>query len=202
MPLLSDPIYTIGHSDHLIENFVELLIRHDITAVCDVRSVPYSRRNPQFNREPLRNELRYHGVEYIFLGEELGARTKDPSCYRNGKVQYGLLSQTTLFRRGLERVRKGLEKFRIALMCAEKDPIQCHRTILVARNLMAEGVPVRHILSTGEIQSQEQVEERLLDSLNMSSSDLFRSRDEMIRDAYRMQGNAIAIQLISDESDG
>lgn len=202
MPLLSDPIYTIGHSNHLIGNFVELLIRHDITAVCDVRSAPYSRRNPQFNRESLRNELRHHGIEYIFLGEELGARTNDLSCYRNGKVQYGLLSQTTLFRRGLERVRKGLEKFRIALMCAEKDPIQCHRTILVARNLVAEGVPVRHILSSGEIENQEQVEERLLDSLNMSSSDLFRSRDEMIRDAYRMQGNAIATQLISDESDG
>lgn len=148
--------------------------------------------NPQFNRETLRDELRRHGIEYIFLGEELGARTNDPTCYRDGKVRYDLLSQTTLFRRGLERVRKGSEKFRIALMCAEKDPLQCHRNVLVARNLSAEDVSIRHILSNGEIESQEQSEERLLHVLNISSTDLFRSRDEMVRDAYRMQGDAIA----------
>ncbi len=165
---------------------------HSITAICDVRSTPYSRMNLQFNRETLRNELRRHGIEYIFLGEELGARTNDPTCYRDGKVQYDLLSQTTLFRRGLERVRKGSEKFRIALMCAEKDPLQCHRNVLVARNLSAEDVSIRHILSNGEIESQEQSEERLLHVLNISSTDLFRSRDEMVRDAYRMQGDAIA----------
>ena len=160
--------------------------------------------NPQFNRETLREDLRRHGIEYVFLGEELGARTNDPACYRDGKVQYDLLSQTTLFRRGLERVRMGSEKLRIALMCAEKDPLQCHRTILVARNLVAEGVPVVHILSSGEIESQEQSEERLLNFLKISSSDLYRSRDEIIREAYRIQGDAIAYsteQLSEQQAD-
>ena len=165
---------------------------HSITAICDVRSAPYSRMNPHFNRELLLDTLRKHGIKYVFLGEELGARSNDPTCYRNGKVQYELLSKTTLFREGLERVKDGSKKYRIALMCAEKDPLQCHRTILVARNLVEQGTPVQHILFDGKIENQEQTMERLLNALKMTSSDLFRSRDEIIRDAYRKQGDAIA----------
>src|SRR3989304_3669807 len=83
-------LYTIGHSTHSIEEFVKLLTMHSITAVCDVRSTPYSQFTPQFNRELLQKELKIHNISYVFLGEELGARSDNPSCYVNGKVQYGL----------------------------------------------------------------------------------------------------------------
>jgi len=185
-------IYTIGHSTHLIEEFIRLLKKHSITAIFDVRSAPYSRWNPQFNRETFQNELRNHEIQYVFLGEELGARSNDPSCYQNGKVQYDLLSKTALFKQGLERVKNEAKGYRVALMCAEKDPLQCHRTILVARNLVEQGTPIQHILFDGKIESQEQSIERLLENLKMPSSDLFKSKDEIVRDAYRKQGDAIA----------
>lgn len=193
-------IYTIGHSTHPIEEFVQLLMKHSITVICDVRSTPYSQWNPQFNRETFQNELRKHEIRYVFLGEELGARSNDPGCYRNGKVQFGLLSKTALFKQGLERVMKEAREYRVALVCAEKDPLQCHRTILVARNLVEQGTPVFHILYDGEIESQERSIERLLENLKIPSSDLFKSKDEIIRDAYRKQGDAIAYsERFSDE---
>lgn len=185
-------VYTIGHSTHPIDEFIRLLKKHSITAICDVRSAPYSRWNPQFNRETFQGELRKHGIQYVFLGEELGARSNDPSCYQNGKVQYDLLSKTALFKQGLERVKNEAKEYRVALMCAEKDPLQCHRTILVARNIVEQGTSVLHILNDGDIESQEQSIQRLLDNLKIPSSDLFKSKDEIIRDAYRKQGEAIA----------
>lgn len=194
------PIFTIGHSTHSIDMFMGLLKMHDILAVCDVRSSPYSRFNPQFNREALRDSLRDQGTSYVFLGKELGARSKDPSCYQNGKVQYDLLANTDLFRRGLDRILSGSETFRVALMCAEKDPLHCHRMILVARHIVAQGVSVNHILSDGTIETHEKSVERLLNSLKISSADLFRSKEEIVCDAYRIQGDAIAYSEKSEET--
>ncbi len=124
-------IYTIGHSTHPSEKFIELLKRHEITAVCDVRSSPYSQFTPQFNRETIQSELKKHGIAYVYLGKELGPRSDDPGCYENGKVQYDRLAKTDLFHEGIRRAKEGMKSYRIALMCAEKDPIMCHRTILV-----------------------------------------------------------------------
>ena len=140
---IKNMVFAIGHSTHTQEDFIELLERHRITAVCDVRSKPYSRMNPQFNREDLTKALASHGIEYRFLGKELGARSEDPSCYEGDKVRYSKLANTQLFKDGLKRVRRGLkEGFRIALMCAEKEPLECHRTILVAPQLIALGIAV------------------------------------------------------------
>lgn len=197
---MAGTIYTIGHSTHPLARFIELLKMHSVTAICDVRSSPYSRVNPQFNRESLRDALREQGISYVFLGKELGARSKDPSCYRNGKVQYDLLASTDSFKRGLERVRDGSAKFRVALMCAEKDPLHCHRTILVARHIEAQGTLVLHILSDGAIETHEQSVERLLNNLSISSTDLFRFKEEIVRDAYRIQGEAIAYSEKSEEA--
>ncbi|MGD1092889.1 MAG: DUF488 domain-containing protein [Bryobacteraceae bacterium] len=108
-------IFTIGHSTHTQEYFIGLLTRHGITALCDVRSKPYSRVNPQFNREELKESLAACGITYVFLGKELGARSEDPACYENGKVQYDRLSHTVLFRQGLERIQKGMQEYRIAI---------------------------------------------------------------------------------------
>lgn len=193
-------VYTIGHSTHAIERFIELLKMHSITAIADVRSTPYSRVNPQYNRETLRDSLKAIGIVYVFLGEELGARSNDPDCYSDGKVQYDRLASTKLFKQGIDRVRKGANEYRVALMCAEKDPNHCHRNILVARSLVEQGIEVRHILANGKAESQDQIEERLLDLLNLSSTDLIDSRDELVRIAYRLQGEAIAYST-GDDSD-
>src|SRR5271168_1164248 len=133
MPVI---VFTIGHSNHSPEHFLALLQRHSITALCDVRSHPYSLRNPQFNREELKESLRPHSIKYIFLGKELGARSEDPSCYDRGKISYDRLAQTALFQQGLDRIQEGTKTHRVAIMCAEKEPLDCHRTVLVARYLV------------------------------------------------------------------
>lgn len=102
---MSDSFYTVGHSIHDIDKFIRLIAQHGIMALCDVRSSPYSRMNPQFDRESIKQALLGHGIGYVFLGKEFGARSNDPSCYVSGKVQYDRLAKTALFASGLERVR-------------------------------------------------------------------------------------------------
>ncbi len=185
-------VYTIGHSTHSADAFVGLLGAHGITAVADVRSTPYSRRNPQFNRDRLQSTLHERGIAYVFLGAQLGARSEDSACYEHGKVQYDRLARTTLFRQGLERVRAGMKNFRVALMCAEKEPLQCHRTLLVARHLHEMGIDVRHILADGTLETHEQVLERLMRRLKSPQREMFQDRAQAIEEAYRVQGERIA----------
>lgn len=185
--------YTIGHSNHPLERFIALLNQHGIDVLCDVRSDPYSRMNPQFNRETLKAALFKIGVTYVFLGKELGARSEDPSCYVRGKVQYDRLAQTALFRKGIESLLLRMQGCRLALMCAERDPLDCHRTILVARHLETLGISVEHILSDGSLETHGQAVARLLRQLRIPEcDDLFRTRDAMIEDAYKAQGERIA----------
>jgi uncharacterized protein (DUF488 family) len=186
-------IYTIGHSNHPIERFIALLQPHGIDALADVRSTPYSRFNPQFNREKLQASLAAAGIRYVFLGEELGARSKDASCYdEEGRVSYTKLAQTAPFRAGIERLLTGMQQHRIAIMCAERDPLSCHRTILVSRELERSGVPVTHILSDGSLEPHRQTMTRLATDLKLAATDLFRSPDELIEDTYEQQGSRIA----------
>lgn len=197
---MSNTVYTIGHSTNTIERFVDLLHQCAITAVCDVRSTPYSRMNPQFNRDALKQALSYAGVKYVFLGKELGARSEDRSCYRNGQVQYSLLTQTDLFKYGIERVKSGAKIYRIAIMCAEKEPLDCHRAILIARQLEADGVPVKHILGDGRLEAHDHALERLVSMLRIRASDMFRSEDSVIQDAYARQGDRIAYREQTPET--
>ena len=185
-------LYTIGHSTHTLDRFIELLSIHEITAVCDVRSDPYSKFNPQFNRETLQTELKRYGIAYVFLGQELGPRSDDPACYVKGKVDYNRLSQTGLFQEGLGRVRQGMKSYRIALMCAEKDPVMCHRTILVCRHLRVKGMRIRHILDDGSIEENDQAIGRLMELLKLQERDLFTSPEEMIERTYHLQGDRIS----------
>ena len=180
---MTDTIYTIGHSTHSIERFIELLTSHSITAVGDVRSQPYSRINPQFNREPLKEALRTADIKYVFLGRELGARSEDKTCYRGGQVQYDLLAQTDLFKHGLDRVKEGARTHRIALMCAEKEPLECHRTILVARKLYEDGLTVKHVLGDGRVEDHAQTIERLIARQKIGEADFFRDSAAVIVDA-------------------
>jgi uncharacterized protein (DUF488 family) len=189
---MAETIFTIGHSTHTQEYFIGLLLRHGITALCDVRSKPYSRMNPQFNREELKKSLQEGGITYVFLGKELGARSEDPTCYENGKVQYDRLAHTDLFRVGLDRVQKGMKDYRIALMCAEKEPLECHRTILVARHLAALGLDVQHIHADGRLEDHAAAVSRLKRMLKLPEDDMFRSSEEVLADAYHLQEDRIA----------
>jgi len=157
------PVLTIGHSAHPLETFVGLLQRHEVNVLADVRSAPYSRFHPQFNRETLAQELERHGIRYFYLGRELGARSDDPSCYENGRVQYERLERSDLFQEGIARVIRGASAYRVALMCAEKEPLECHRTLLVARALVKREVAVKHILADGRLEDHEKTLRRLLE---------------------------------------
>lgn len=185
-------VYTIGHSNHPIEKFVALLTSNGITAIGDVRSRPFSRRNPQFNKDRLAATLAGHGIAYVFLGRELGARSEDLSCYEGGKVRYDRLMTTALFESGLERVLSGAEKYRLALMCAEKEPLDCHRTLLVCRALEKHGTPLMHILSDGSTESHDQTMSRLVKLVGLSKSDLFLNQSELIAAACKIREEKVA----------
>lgn len=189
---MQEIVFTVGHSTHPISRFIELLKQHSITAICDVRSHPYSRHFPQFSQEALKAALAQHGIAYVFLGKELGARSENPACYKHGKVQYELLAKEPPFSVGLDRLRVGMERFRIALMCAEKDPLDCHRAILVARRVHELGTPVEHIHADGHLESHTELENRMLQLLKLSGTDMFKTRDEIVADAYRVRGEQIA----------
>jgi uncharacterized protein (DUF488 family) len=148
--------------------------------------------NPQFNRESLKASLKAADIKYVFLGKELGARSDDKSCYRNGRVQYDLLAQTPLFKQGIERVINGAKEYRIALMCAEKEPLDCHRTILVSRALGELNVSVNHILGDGRLEEHERAIDRLVERLRVPTTDMFRDFSEVVADAYARRGNEIA----------
>lgn len=187
-------VFTIGHSNLEFAKFVALLKQHGVQAVADVRSSPYSQFNPQFNREPLQRALREQGISYVFLGEELGARRSEPECYVNGRADYALIAGSPAFVRGVDRITQGAAKMRVAMMCAEKDPLDCHRCILVSPRLRERGIEVRHILSDGTLESHEQAESRLAQLFDLHERELFRSSGEIVAEAYRLQGEKIAYQ--------
>src|SRR5690348_7267665 len=139
-------VFTIGYSGRSFAEFLALLNANGITAIADVRSQPFSKFNVEFNQDTLKTELAKSGIAYVFLGVELGARSSDKACYVEGKVQYDRLATTEPFRIGLDRVERGRKGHRIALMCAEADPLMCHRCILVSRHLAARRLPILHIL--------------------------------------------------------
>lgn len=189
---MGSEIFTVGHSTQSSERFVSLLVRHSIAAIADVRSAPYSRYNPQFNRDELRAALKSQGIKYVFLGKELGARSDDECCYVDDKVRYNLLARTRLFQAGIARVLEGAISYRIALMCAEKDPLDCHRAILVARHLANEGCSVTHILADGTLEPHSAALARLVSRLGLGGEDMFRSHAVVIEEAYERQGDRIA----------
>ena len=189
-------VLTVGHSNHSVERFLELLGQHGVTALCDVRSKPYSRMYPQFNRGDLEQDLVLQGIRYLFLGTELGARSEDPACYEGGRVRYDRIAGTDAFQKGLARILRGIQaNFRIALLCAEKEPLDCHRSILVARYLSDLDCRVEHIHADGHLESHEAAMSRLARKLKLPEDHLFYSHEELLADAYRRQEERIAYEL-------
>lgn len=187
-------LYTCGHSKHPIDYFLRLLTDNAISAVCDVRSTPYSRRHPQYNKEALSLALREKDIAYVFLGKELGAKHPDPACIVNGKVQFELIADRPGFANGLERITEGMKRYNLTLLCAEEDPLICHRTILVCRHLRNRLDSILHIRGDGSLESNEMFEHRLVDTVGLDENDLFHTQSDIIEDAYTLQGQRISLR--------
>jgi uncharacterized protein (DUF488 family) len=193
-------LLTIGHSNHSFAHICKLLKKNGVGCIVDVRSQPYSRHNPQFNREAFSTELQRQSIAYEFMGHTLGARSTDPSCIEAGRVSYRRLAATVGFQEGLGALLRIATEQTVALMCAEKDPLTCHRTILVCRNLRRPGIEIQHILYDGSLESNAITELRLFRMFN-SQPNLFMDMVEKIEEAYDRQAEEIAWRVDPSELD-
>ena len=194
MSATQHPVLTIGHSNHSPGEFLSLLRLHEVGEVVDVRTSPYSRYLPHFNHAPLAAMLEDAGIEYAFRGGELGGRPTDRSCYdSDGRVLYDRLAATEPFQDGISYVMRHADETRVALMCSEKEPMECHRGLLIAGALADLGAEVAHVLADGALESHAAALDRLLDGLKLPRhGDMFRSRDEVIGDALSRQARRVA----------
>ncbi len=152
-------LYTIGHGSRKTDNFLSLVKEFEIQYLVDVRSQPYSRFHPQFSQNNLQRTLLTNGVQYIFMGDELGGRPKDSSCYdSNGKVDYKVIQTKDFFRRGIERLKVACDNgMKVTIMCSERNPCQCHRTLLIGEVVNKEGVVLKHIDEQGNLKDHTTV---------------------------------------------
>lgn len=194
MSITQYPVFTVGHSNHPPAAFITLLVRHGIDEIADVRSAPYSRYTPHFNHDALQTLLDDVGIGYAFLGGELGGRPADRSCYdAAGRVRYDKVAETDAFDDGVRRIIHNADDRRIALLCSEKEPLECHRTLLIARNLAERGVAIEHILADGALESHAAAMSRLLDWHKLpQQGDMFRARDDVIAEALHRQAQKFA----------
>jgi uncharacterized protein (DUF488 family) len=174
-------IKTIGHSNHPIEKFIDLLVRGGVALLVDVRSTPYSRRFPQFGRERLQKSLAEAGIDYVWEGESLGGMAK-------GVKSYGEAAARPDFKAALDRVIETAAETQLCLMCAEKEPMDCHRTVLVSRRLAERGAAVEHLLADGMVRAHAQIEEALL---TKTGADLFDDRATLLAQAYDARERAM-----------
>jgi len=185
-------LLTIGHSNLAADRFMALLKNAGVSAVADVRSVPFSRWCPWFSAKQLAQRLAEEGMTYIQLGDALGGRPRDPKLYRDGVADYEAMATREEFAAGLGRVVDASERQRVCLLCAEREPLDCHRCLLVGRALVERGLAVGHIRADGTIETHAATEERLL---AISGADLFRDRAQNLAHAYRRRARAIAARL-------
>lgn len=188
-------ILTVGHSTLSYERFLALVRSAGVTAIADVRSTPYSRRYPHFNRVSLKTELRHDGISYVFLGDELGGRPRNPELFCDGVADYEKMSLLPGYREGINRVVSGSERHRIALMCSEGNPAECHRCLLVGRSLREQGSRVIHIMQNAKFKSQLEIEEDLLTQASLKDDDMFLSSQNKLSISYRLQAMSFAFSL-------
>lgn len=190
-------MYSIGYATKAIQIYIEQLQHYEIDVVVDVRSVPYSKVFYDFHQPALTQHLRQANIRYLYLGLELGPRSKDLKHYdKTGQVQFDRLMQSDLFQTGIARLAQGIDKgFTIALTCAEKDPAICHRSLLVGWYLQRhKQIELQHILHDGELETQNNLERRLI-SLTNSTPDLLTTEEEALAMAYRRQCFACAYRI-------
>ncbi|MCC6795267.1 MAG: DUF488 domain-containing protein [Candidatus Hydrogenedentes bacterium] len=189
-------IFTIGHSNLDPEHFLALLTAHRIAAIIDVRSNPFSRFVPHFAMKNLQSWLEKANVEYIFMGNELGARRDEESCYIDGQARYDRIASLPIFQQGLQGVLDVAQHRNSALMCAEADPLSCHRTILVCRELLRQRpeLQIAHVLANATSESHSDAMRRLV-ALHKLEPDLFEdqsSATSLIERAQDLQAARIA----------
>jgi len=185
-------LFTVGHSNIPIERFVVLLQRSGVTAVADVRSVPLSRRFPWFSKNNLARPLSREGIGYLAMGDVLGGRPRVERLFHDGVADYEAMAKAPQYQDGLARLTAEAARSRVCLMCAEREPLDCHRCLLVARSLAERGLAVGHILHDGAIEPHAETERRLL-ALADESCDLFaHGQRERLAAAYRRRAHAVA----------
>jgi uncharacterized protein (DUF488 family) len=188
-------LFSIGHSSLPAERFVRLLRDAGIAAVADVRSVPGSRRFPWFSKNRLAALLERDGIGYIPMGDALGGRPRHANLYRDGVADYEAMAAAAEFRAGLDRLTDASANACVCMMCAEREPLDCHRCLLVARSLASRGLSVGHILHDGTIEFHADTERRLLE-LTGDDCDLFAAgQQERLAAAYRRRARAVASRL-------
>ena len=189
-------LFTIGHSTHTLKSFIALLNMHSVKEIWDVRSQPYSKYNKLFNRENIEQELNQTGFAYCFMGHELGGRVSHPDCYDNkGKLQYQQVACLPQFQSALNQIGDKLKTSSMVLMCSEKDPSQCHRMILICRELSQKvglfSEEIKHIFPDGSVKTNQEMEKVLMDKFKIYP-DMFRTEKECIEIAYNLQAQKIA----------
>lgn len=197
--LIVHPLFTIGHSILGLPLFVYPLKQNQVELLIDVRSKPESYRSPHFSQPEFEMSLREAGIHYLFLGEELGGRPDDPKAYRaDGLVNYRARRQSYGFRAGIERVLVEAEKQTVAIMCAEEDPLSCHRFLMICPALVEAGLQPLHIRKDGVIEIQQEAEDRLLKAVHFQdvrSDSLFGfDRRSALEDAYTTQAEKRAFR--------
>lgn len=197
-------IYTVGHSNHSIDFFLDLLNSFSINCLIDVRSLAASSYNPQFNKEPLSNFLKGNKITYLHFAEEFGARHTEPDLLdEDGKVNFDFVRKSWHFKNGVDRLWQGIDKgFTIALMCSEGEPFDCHRFSMVSVALQKDGFDVMHILKDRSIKTNAQLEAELLKKYEkkVPQPDMFQpniSRDDQLKVAYRLRNKEIAFSPYS-----
>jgi uncharacterized protein (DUF488 family) len=189
---MSFDLFSIGHSNIAAERFLALLRDAGADAIADVRSTPFSRRFPWFSGKTLAATLTQHGMTYLAYGDALGGRPRDAALYRDGVADYEAMARQPDFQIGLDRLLADAARSRVCLMCAEREPLDCHRCLLVARALAERGLAIGHILHDGTVEPHTATELRLL-ALTGASDDLFvTGQDERLAAAYRRRARAVA----------
>jgi uncharacterized protein (DUF488 family) len=197
-------IYTVGHSTHQLDYFLELLKEYGVTCLIDVRSVAASSYNPQYNKEPLTNFLKRNGIQYLHFSEEFGARHNDPDLLDDeGKVDFAKVRKSWAFKNGVERIWQGLDKgFTISLMCSESEPFDCHRFSMVSIALDKDGFDVKHIMKDKTLKTNADLENQLLKKYDkkLPKPDMFNPNvtlDDQLKEAYRLKNKEIAFSPYS-----
>ncbi len=187
-------LFSIGHSNIPAARFAAMLQDAAVTTVADVRSVPNSRWFPWFSQKTLAAQLSGIGIAYTAMGDTLGGRPRDESLYRDGSADYEAMANEPEFRAGHDRLREAVARSRVCLMCAEREPLDCHRCLLVARRLAERGLTIGHILHDGTVEPHAATEQRLL-ALGGDAGDLFAAgQDERLAAAYRRRARAVAFR--------
>lgn len=197
-------LYTVGHSNHSLEHFRQMLVDNEVNYVMDVRSVPRSRFVPQFNEKRLSEYLKTFDITYCNMGEYFGARQAHPNFYNErGYFDFERFRASDIFKTGLENVLKGLEEYNIALMCTEKNPLDCHRAVMVGRGFELAGVKVEHIFSDSTVISQDIFNEQLLQryfsrNRQLSLFDAMKKEEELLVEAHRKRNEEIGYRKKED----